>query len=535
LFFSGCIILNFVSSWLVLFAAINFYTLSFITIFLVVYLTLFRRQAVIEIFIGKKKIKEPFTSGEFLYTGFSLLLFILLGSLKPVNNDTQIYHLQIIKWLSQYGAVPGVANLSPRLGLGSGWFNLISLLGIPLFKNQNYSFLNTSFVCWTFLWLLDKFKFYRKDKSSHAAILSLFYFTLFIYFMFDWQLFRDAANSTNYDFPVTAFMIIAISFLIEEIIKNKPVSTPSYIFLLFAFTIISFKFSGIFIVLLVSYYLLQNIKPVYFSYSLIIGLLILFPVFIKNYIITGYPLYPLPLNIDKPDWQLPVQLTEGIYRYILNSNRFYNAPFTAEPMGNSPFYWGPIWFSGILIQHKIIFIASIISIFALSFVKPIAGIDYRRLKYLMAALSLMLAGWFFTAPDPGRFGYGILLPVSLLCISIFLFRFVKPFFYNIILACLSLVLIYYTYQKGNFLIKEPRYLLVTVKGDQPPYKTKYINGVGINMPEIINNNWNRRCYDIDLPCSCEENPYLQPRGKSIKEGFRMYPQPDSSFAKNYIY
>ena len=204
-------------------------------------------------------------------------------------------------------------------------------------------------------------------------------------------------------------------------------------------------------------------------------------------------------------------------------------------MGSSPFYWGPIWFRGVLIQHKIIFLSAIVSIAALSFTRPIAGIDYKRLKYLMVALSLMLAGWFFTAPDPGRFGYGVLLPVSVFCLSIFFSSLVKPFSYNIILLCLSLVLIYYTYQKGYFLVKEPQYFLETIKGDQPPYQTKYINGIGINMPEIINNNWNRRCYDIDLPCSCEENPYLQPRGKSIKEGFRMYPQPDSSFVKNYIY
>lgn len=535
LFFCGCITLNIFSSWWVLFAPLNFSTLLFITFFLITGLVVFGKNRILLFTKNRGNTKSTFSFTELIYITVSFTLFIVLGTLKPVNNDTQIYHLQIIKWFSEYGTVPGIANLSPRFGLGSGWFTLIGILEIPVFKIKNFSFLNVSFVCWTFLWLFDKYKYYRTDNSGNSKVLSLYYFALFIYFMVDWQLFRDASNSTNYDFPVTVFTIIIISFFIEEIFKGKLLENTPLLLFLFSFTIISFKFSGIFILILVCLYLLQKRKSTYFFSSAICGLFILLPVCIKNYIITGYPFYPLPLSINKPDWQLPSLLTKGIYRYILNSNRFYNAPFSAEPMENSPLYWVPIWFRGILIQHKLFFFIAVFSIIILSATKPIVSIEYRRLKYLMAALFLMLCGWFFTAPDPGRFGYGILLPVSFLCISMLFYRFIKPVFFTIFLAGLVLGMTYYIYQKGGGLIKEPQYFLLPQKEDLPPFKTKYINGISINVPEIIKGNWNRRCYDIDLPCSCEENPYLQPRGKTIDKGFRMYPEPDSLFAKNYIY
>lgn len=39
-----------------------------------------------------------------------------------VNPDTGLYHLQAVRWLKEYGAVPGLANLSWGLGLASSWF-----------------------------------------------------------------------------------------------------------------------------------------------------------------------------------------------------------------------------------------------------------------------------------------------------------------------------------------------------------------------------------------------------------------------------
>jgi len=62
-----------------------------------------------------------------------------------------------------------------------------------------------------------------------------------------------------------------------------------------------------------------------------------------------------------------------------------------------------------------------------------------------------------------------------------------------------------------------------------------LKDIDLHLVEIIHHNIDNRCYNTTLPCICQENPYLQPRGDSIRNGFRMTPYPDSAFIQNYKY
>jgi hypothetical protein len=56
---------------------------------------------------------------------------------------------------------------------------------------------------------------------------------------------------------------------------------------------------------------------------------------------------------------------------------------------------------------------------------------------------------------------------------------------------------------------------------QPPIKEIVIDGMIFRIPELINTNWNARCYGTDLPCLYKIDPRLKPRGKNIRSGFRL--------------
>src|ERR1051326_4055576 len=131
LFFCGCIFISAVSAWLYLFAPLKFYYLTLLTATLLLYLFLFQRRKIFKLFSGKQPGVTSILPVVFLCV--SVLLFIVLSALRPVNGDTQIYHLQIIQWQNQYSVVPGIAILYPRFGLGSNWFDLISLFYWPVF------------------------------------------------------------------------------------------------------------------------------------------------------------------------------------------------------------------------------------------------------------------------------------------------------------------------------------------------------------------------------------------------------------------
>lgn len=536
LFFSGILSLSMVSAWIALWFPLNFTTLLLLTAGL----------SLLLFFIKKKEIKNVFNSfGKFssislLETLLIILIpitFVILGTIKIVNNDTGIYHIQIILWTNEYGSVPGIANLFPRYGLGSNWFNLISSFRIPLFKHENFTYLNTTLAIWFFLWLFANWRWHLRNFHTNLSnkIFSLFYLLILIFCLFDWELFRDAANSTNYDFIVTALTVMIISWLIESILSNEFNKPSSLLFTILCISLIPFKLSGIFILSPLLFFLIYNNNLRNWIQLICVALILITPLLIKNYIITGFPLYPLTWSISSPDWQVPAGMADYLKNYIYVLNRFYNSnnlDLTSIPelLNKS---WISSWFSGILFQHKIIFIVSFSSL-TLFFFKNKLQIDHKKLKVLFAFLFFMSIGWFFSAPSP-RFGYGVLMILAFFPLCFFAGNLFTPLMQRSITILIIAASVFYIYKKINPIIEIKNYLFYPVALEKPGHKTLTINGTDFNLPEKIKDEWMKKCADIEFPCILQENKYLEARGIFLKDGFRMKQQPDSNFIRNYIY
>ena len=535
MFFSGLMTLSIFCALICIFFPLNFQSLLISTSCLFFYLLIFQRKNINE--TGRNiSFKSHLSIFEFFFICISLLVFILLGTLKTVNSDTHIYHTQIILWFNEYGAVPGIANLFPRFGLGSNWLNLTSLFRLPFFGHENFSYLNSTLVIWVFLWLFFKWKQHSKNYSANAAskTMSLFYLLILLFCLYEWELFRDAANSANYDFIVTALHIIIVSFLIENILFNNDKKHFSILFVVLCLSIIPIKLSGIFILLPLSFYFLYSFSKKNLFLTFCAALVILIPLFIRNYIISGYPLFPLSFGFSSPDWQLPAAMADHIKQYILVTNRFYNSEldFTKIPEQlNKPWVWS--WFNGIRLQHKILFAASFSSL-ALFFAKTKHELDFKKLRILFFLFLLMEAGWFLTAPSP-RFGYGILLIVALFPICLFAAGKIPLMAPKFLLVLTMVFSCYYLYKKWTPFFENKNLLIYPDVFDLPPVKIINIKGTSFYFPEKNNTDYIRSCYHTTLPCICQENKYLEPRGKSLKDGFRMNSKPDSIFIKNYTY
>lgn len=532
LFLSGLLTLSFISSWLYLFVPLRFAWLLYLTIILMLLLFFGSRQRIIAMAKQVKYKSLFFPSAGMTLLLVGLFLFLALSCLKPNNRDTQIYHLQIIQWATSYRTVPGIANLFPRIGLGSNWFGLTGLFHLPLFKQENYSYLNASLTIWFFIWLLSSW-FYHFSQPSGNRSLCLFYFLILLYALYDWELFRDAANSSNYDLIVTVTTLLTVSFLLEGIWKPAYDENFSIIFVIMAFSAITFKFSGIFILLPVGYYLFHHRSPGRILLMLCLFCLMLAPIFIKNYIVTGYPFYPLSLTIGSPDWRVPKEMVDLLHNYITLSNRFYSQDFVnSYAFKEQHAFWFPIWFSGLLWQHRVIILligSSVILLFTNTGLPP----EKRRLRQCIILLLLMTAGWLFTAPSP-RFGYGVLLPAAFLPISIWLGPAIRTRWYTAILWITTAALCLYLPVKLSLLVRQPSIWLQPQAVDTPVYQIIKNGNVALHLPGKMYDNQDNRCYNIDLPCICEENPWIQSRGPSLSDGFRMV-APDSTFIQNYNY
>ncbi len=71
-------------------------------------------------------------------------------------DDTSSYHIQMVKWIQEFGSVPGIANLHLRFGFNSSWFTSIALFSYPVSGLNIYSSLNGLLSIWTGYFLLEK-------------------------------------------------------------------------------------------------------------------------------------------------------------------------------------------------------------------------------------------------------------------------------------------------------------------------------------------------------------------------------------------
>ena len=153
-FLIGLIFISVFSSWVSLFSPVRFFTLLLFTLPLLFFEIFWLRK---KTWIVDLSFSRQLKTAEllFLIAGFLLFTFLCIG--KPTLEDTDLYHVQNIKWIYEYGTIPGLANLYLRNGFYSNWFHLISIFHLP-FSNHNFIYVNYTFVIWIFFFMLYQYK-----------------------------------------------------------------------------------------------------------------------------------------------------------------------------------------------------------------------------------------------------------------------------------------------------------------------------------------------------------------------------------------
>ncbi len=531
----GCITLSTISSWCYLFIPMKFGYLLCITVIQLPVTLLLGRKKLLTHLPGKKNIPAPLRGPALFFLTLGACLLLLLSCLPVSSGDTQIYHLQLISWATQFPVVPGLANLFPRFGLGSNWFDLIALFHIPAWTAGSFSYLNATLAIWFFIWLFCRWHYHWAKAASSAGsrALCLFYFLVIAYCLLDWELLRGTANSTDYDTIVTVCVFLPIDFWLEGLLEPQEQPGFSYLFVMITSAAIGFKLSGMVVTILLLYYLLRSLSPRHILFTALTGLLVLSPILLKNYITTGYPLFPLSLRTGTPDWQMPNGMVNKLRNYITLSNRFYNQDFdNSDDFMRAHANWAPGWFISILWQQKAVAVLTICSA-SLFFFRPGRFINIFRLRILLLLLLLMALTWFLTAPSP-RFGYGILLFTAFLPPALFLGPAIPRSWYKYGLLLGSAFVLAYLPAKIRAFAQTTSGWLRPPSVPMPAYRTVTIHGADYHLPVKVTFG-DRMCGFLDLPCIGTENPYLARRDTSLREGFRFYTFPDSTFIRNYNY
>ncbi len=340
----------------------------------------------------------------------AIVIFMVIGTSRGYfHYDSDLYHGQSIRWIEEYGCVKGIGNLHCRLGYNSSAFAMCALYSFSFLGGQSYH------ACAGFLALivmLESLKVLhvfsdKKILASDFARIGAMYYIFNIY---------DEMVSPASDYYVMLYFAFIVIRLLDiagsdDRAENMNADLIAYPALLAIF-LVTLKLSAAGMVLCVIIPIVSLIKEKRIGKLFVyigIGMLIVIPFLVRNYLISGWLVYPFTkIDLFDPVWKVPEYVAVNDSDFIIAFGRGYTDVAAAHlPFGE----WIRHWISGLGKMDLLLFFASLAS-----FPGLIACIFVRRKKYLLHltqfSVLITFIMWFFSAPLI-RYGQGFLIMLPL--------------------------------------------------------------------------------------------------------------------------
>lgn len=455
--------------------------------------------------------------------GVMLVLISILGAGPLMMDDTDSYHIQSIKWIQEWGTVPGLANLHERYGFNSGWF-VFAAFFVPQQATHNYyTVANGVLSVWIGLYLTG-YAFPNRRQGRANTPLPLACLLVLLMAWLCWPMIRGNAATANYDFITTCLIVVGFMELIKSTERDWQALLPEMILWpVFLFTIRIINFPLLLFSLFGVIYLMRRRYNTFLAACLLLSAALVTAFLVRNVLLSGYPFFPAyqidPFSVD---WKADPDLTKQLVAYIKYFNRINNAFLPIHETARLAFPdWLPRWFRYLSATDKLVLVSGLLGygswILRQKFTRPVAA-----LQVFVGVMAVQLVSWFVVAPDP-RFVYGSLL------VGIYILFGVSPFvrlqvryarWQNLLQAIVAAGLTAYLVAK---IAGDPVYRnsLRPIRIPQPATHSLLVDGIRMQIPEKVGKNWNARCYATGLPCLYKLHPRLRARGKKIGDGFKL--------------
>ena len=367
----------------------------------------------------KTSFNKQFRQKHWVYWMMALLggIATILYAVKiPSNPDTPLYHAQAIHWIEDFPAVPGLANLDPRLGLNSNWFVVNALFSLSFLNLQSFHLVPS------FLFLTCLFYFLDGLQNILTGDLRLSQFLKTGFIPFGFYLLMEEISSPGTDLPVFLFYWVILCLWTESMERDEESRFLEIVVFFLSMFVITYKVSGGVILLIGLWILARLVAPK--NYRLLgiclgIGAVILLPWLIRNFILSGYWLYPEPLMktlSPNVDWQVPLERVV-FFRGGIQAWGFSPGLRWANIASLSLQERLSIWFGRLTINQTSTFLLALFSpVLFWLFSLPArsmnkTGISRYRIVIFTGFLSLLF--WLLSAPN-FRFGYSFVVALIVL-------------------------------------------------------------------------------------------------------------------------
>ena len=275
-----------------------------------------------------------------------------------MHYDSDLYHAQSIRWIEEYGIVPGLGNIHVRFAYNSSFFALSALYSMKFLGGQSLHTVNGFFALLLSLEVLKAFRLKRFRMAGGGRMFQLSDFARLGAFYYLTVLYRDiVAPASDYAVMCVVFFIV-IRWLAHLEQKEHPIAPYALLCVAGVYAVTLKLTAGVILLLVIkpAYLLLKEKRGKEIAVSLAMGVLVLAPWVIRTALISGYLLYPFPaLDVLSADWKIPAQAAARDAAEIKTWARgLNNAALVGIPITE----WFPYWFSTMLPSLGKLFVAA---------------------------------------------------------------------------------------------------------------------------------------------------------------------------------
>ncbi len=324
---------------------------------------------------------------------FCSVLTLVWTTRSPSQYDTGLYHAQAIRWIEDYGVVPGLGNLHMRLAYNSAFMSLQALFSLGWLVGQSLHSLNGFFCLAALIYVCATIRLLGEKSLRTSDFLKC------VMVIFVVQKRYDIASSGTDIWAMLLVLYIFVKW--SECWENSREDGALYGWLclvgVYAATV---KLSAASVAVLALYplYLFIREKKGKAAFAHVAaGMFILMPYLIRNVIISGYLVYPYGgLDLFHLDWKMDKAV---LVRDSLDIKMFARGITNPAEYDDSYFGWIPGWFLKQETGNRILIVAGLLCIPVILY---LLAVYFRRKEYACAALlgtgSVNLLFWMGPAP-----------------------------------------------------------------------------------------------------------------------------------------
>ena len=355
------------------------------------------------ILLFKKELKPRLYKLKWGMTPAKVALIVLLSLLFAygtstgfIHYDTGLYHAQSIRWIEEYGIVPGLGNLHSRLAYNSASFCLSALYSFSFLGGQSYH------CCAGFLALLlavvclegfTQARIKKPQLSDFVRLMGIYYLLI---------IFDEMVSPASDYFMVLTVLFIIIRWL--DLLEADEKSYAPYAFLsVMCVSVMTIKLSGALILLLVlkpAVMMIREKRGREIAGFLGMGFVTALPFFIRNVILSGWLIYPFTfIDLFDFDFKIPKGMADYDSKEIQVWGRGF---FDVTRYDDAIWEWLPEWAMNLDGINKIFLLLALSSLVMLAglCVYTVKKRKWEMLDYLLTAgvVAICFLFWLTSAP-----------------------------------------------------------------------------------------------------------------------------------------